>query len=235
MAYKKWEIQLEGQKHSVELQHGYVTGRREIRVDGKVLPEFNVKTNLIDFGANLPFKIGTHDCAVVIRTKNLGLRYAYDLWVDGKSLSTGKSQDLKSSPSSLEKNFNIMFSSIRTVDQAQAILKSARSLKIFFLVLAVICFVILLSGFALFFLYYPNISEENFQFYGTLIGLGLLGFILNSIVAFCFKKLPRRWASILLLLLFFPGILNPPIGWGFFWISIRLFQAIQFLKKQSFV
>jgi len=231
MAYKKWEVELEEQKHWVELWHGYVTGRREVKLDGKVLPEFNVKTNLIDFGADLPFKVGNHDCAVVIRTKNLGLRYAYDLLVDGKSLSTGKTQDLKSSPSALEKNFNVMFSSIRTVEQAHAILKSARALKIFFLVLAGICLAILLSGVTLFFVHYPKISEESFEFYGTLIGAGLLGFVLNSIVAFCFKKLPRRWAAILLLILFFPGILNPPIGWGFFWVSVRMFQASNFLKK----
>jgi len=230
MAYKKWEIELEGQKHRIELEHGYVSGRREVRVDGQVLSELNMKSNLLDFGGTLPFKIGSHEYAVLIRTKYLGLAYDYDLVVEGKSLKTGKTQDLPA-PSSLQKNFNLMFSSIRTVEQAQAILKSARSLKIFFLVLAVICLLILLSGFGLFFLNYPKISEENFQFYGTLIGLGLLGFVLNSIVAFCFKKLPQRWAAILLLLLFFPGILNPPIGWGFFWVSIRMFQASNFLRK----
>ncbi len=230
MAYRKWEIELEGKKHSVELEHGYVTGRREVRVDGQVLPELNVKTNLMDFGGTLPFKVGSHECAVLIRTKYLGLAYSYDLIVDGKSLKTGKSQALPAA-SSLQKNFSLMFSPIRTIEQAQAILKSARSFKIFFLVLAGICLITLLSGFGLFFLHYPKISEENFQFYGTLIGLGLLGFVLNSIIAFCFKKLPQRWAAILLLILFFPGILNPPIGWGFFWVSVRLFQASNFLRK----
>ncbi len=85
MAKKIWNVNIEGINHTVELDHGYFSGKREITVDGKQL-EKSVK--VVDSGSDHVFKLDGHTCAIHIRTN--GFTYNYDFSIDGKSVQTGK-------------------------------------------------------------------------------------------------------------------------------------------------
>jgi hypothetical protein len=85
MANKVWAVKLEDGRHTVELEHGYFSGKRIIRVDGEQLES---TTSIIDFGGEHSFQIGNHTGIVHIRTN--GLTYNYDLSIDGRSIGTGK-------------------------------------------------------------------------------------------------------------------------------------------------
>ncbi|HEX8175889.1 MAG TPA: hypothetical protein VF543_12285 [Pyrinomonadaceae bacterium] len=90
MAKKAWTIELEDGKHLVELSHKYLSGEKEIRLDGRPLL-FRDINSPVDFGGDYPFFIGEHRCAVHIRTN--GLTFRYDLSIDGHSAKTGESVD----------------------------------------------------------------------------------------------------------------------------------------------
>jgi hypothetical protein len=81
MAKKNWTIQLEDGRHSVELDHGALSGKRRILLDGQVVEE-SQKT--IDIGSQHTFPLDGHECTVIIRTN--GLRFSYDLLLDGQPL-----------------------------------------------------------------------------------------------------------------------------------------------------
>ena len=85
MAEKTWTFDLEDGSHTVELEHGTISGKRVIRVDGEVVEE---STQLIDMGSIHPFEINAHRGSVVIRTN--GITFSYDAVLDGRSLETGK-------------------------------------------------------------------------------------------------------------------------------------------------
>jgi hypothetical protein len=88
MAKKVWTVYLEDGAHTVELEHGYFSGKRAIRVDGRPfpLPPASARS-FFDFGSDHPIRIGQHAAAVHIRTS--GLTYRYDLSIDGRSVGTG--------------------------------------------------------------------------------------------------------------------------------------------------
>jgi hypothetical protein len=89
MAKKTWELELGEGKHLVELEHGYWSGKRTIRVDDyTIVDSANWQHTLFDTGSVHEFNIGNHPCAVVIRTN--GLTFSYDLAVDGYSVTTGQ-------------------------------------------------------------------------------------------------------------------------------------------------
>jgi hypothetical protein len=81
MAKKNWTIQLEDGRHSVELDHGALSGKRRISLDGQVVEE-SQKT--IDIGSQHTFPLDGHECTVVIRTN--GFTFSYDLLLDGQPL-----------------------------------------------------------------------------------------------------------------------------------------------------
>ena len=96
MAKKIWTVALEDGQHTIELEHGYISGKRKICVDGtpiKLPPES--ANSFLDFGSNHPFKIGSHCCIIHIRTN--GITFSFDLSVDGRSISTGKQVDSSTS------------------------------------------------------------------------------------------------------------------------------------------
>ncbi len=96
MAKKIWTIALEDGQHTIELEHGYISGKRTICVDGTQieLPP-GESSSFLDFGSNHPFKIGNHFCIIHIRTN--GITFNFDLSVDGSSISTGKQVDSSNS------------------------------------------------------------------------------------------------------------------------------------------
>ena len=85
MAKKIWRFELGDGEHTVELEHGYWSGKRVIRVDGERLERTR---RLVDSGSQHAFEIDGHPCAVHIRTN--GITFTYDLVVGGRSVETGE-------------------------------------------------------------------------------------------------------------------------------------------------
>ncbi|KAJ8687255.1 hypothetical protein QAD02_023049 [Eretmocerus hayati] len=77
----RWEVPLSDGMHVIEFEHGTATGRRVVKIDGKVMINREwmfrlVGDEVIHFG----------DVKFVIRVDPIpGLRYSYTLWVNGKS------------------------------------------------------------------------------------------------------------------------------------------------------
>ncbi len=88
MATRTWRFDLDGQTHTVELEHGVLTGKRILRVDGQVLVQsYRLLHLLTDFGSRHPFRIGEHQCLVRIRLRAFSLLgYQYALTVDGRPI-----------------------------------------------------------------------------------------------------------------------------------------------------
>jgi len=95
MAKRTWEFRLEDGAHVVHLKHGFITGRKAIRVDGKLLP-LPGSTQFCDMGGDYPFQMAEHLVVVHIRTN--GLTFSYDLTIDGCSIETGKRPDFSPTP-----------------------------------------------------------------------------------------------------------------------------------------
>ncbi len=85
MARKVWRFDLEDGPHVVELEHGYWTGRRVVRLDGETVVK--VERNLLDMGGMDRFQVGSHECVLWIEAN--GLTYHYDLLVDRRSVESG--------------------------------------------------------------------------------------------------------------------------------------------------
>ena len=85
MAKKTWAFEIEGEEHTVELEHKAFSGRRIIRVDGNLLENHS---ELLDVGKQYPFQIGGHEGVVHVQTN--GFTFNYDLSIDGRSVDTGK-------------------------------------------------------------------------------------------------------------------------------------------------
>jgi hypothetical protein len=89
MAQKSWSFQLEDGTHTIDLEHGYWSGKRKIRLDGKLLQESSkVQHFLFDTGSETPFQINGHSGNVLVRTN--GITFSYDVILDGRSLGTGQ-------------------------------------------------------------------------------------------------------------------------------------------------
>ena len=78
MAEKRWEFKLDEAGHVVELEHNPLTGKRSIRVDGRLLTLPN------DRGGRYAFRVDGHACEAGILGR--GLKFEYDLVVDGVSM-----------------------------------------------------------------------------------------------------------------------------------------------------
>jgi hypothetical protein len=85
MAGKTWIVNLDGVNHKIELEHGTFSGKRVIKLDGQVIEE---SQKLMDSGTDHFFKIRNHLCAIHIHTG--GLRFKYDLSINGVSAETGQ-------------------------------------------------------------------------------------------------------------------------------------------------
>ncbi|MGE3809535.1 MAG: hypothetical protein AB7K24_33140, partial [Gemmataceae bacterium] len=87
MATRFWTFDLDNHTHRVWLEHGFWSGKKEIRLDDMPI-ELPPQSCLVDTGGDFPFPVGdNHRCVVHIRTN--GLTYSYDCTVDGVSVETG--------------------------------------------------------------------------------------------------------------------------------------------------
>lgn len=82
---RSWVIKLEDGDHRIELEHGYVSGKRVIYLDGNMIE--HIRFNVFDTGSIHEFRINAHICKVLITSK--GFVFSYDLTVDGISVKTG--------------------------------------------------------------------------------------------------------------------------------------------------
>src|SRR3972149_3121396 len=83
MPKKVWNVNLADGPRKVELEHGWLSGKRAIQVDGKVVHE---SSRFADFGGEYPVQVGGHSALVIIRMN--GLWPSYDLLLDGASVQS---------------------------------------------------------------------------------------------------------------------------------------------------
>lgn len=83
MADKRWEFELDGVRHSVELEHNPFSNKLSIRVDGKLqtLPPKAQQSKGHDIQHTI--QINGHVCEVVIKTYKKGIEYGFA--VDGEA------------------------------------------------------------------------------------------------------------------------------------------------------
>ena len=79
MAHKVWIIGESAGKHVIELEHGFWSGNRVIKVDGQ---EIHRSKKLWDTGTEHRFKVASQDC--IVRIRNSPFSFQYELFVDGK-------------------------------------------------------------------------------------------------------------------------------------------------------
>lgn len=84
MERKRWTVDIEGNRHTVELEHR--PNRGSIRLDGRLIERWKLSE---DGDTHHPFRIGGRCCAVHVRFDAEERAYRYDLSVEGKSLATG--------------------------------------------------------------------------------------------------------------------------------------------------
>lgn len=83
MPTRKWDFRDDNlQRYAVELDHGYWSGLRVVRVNGREV--LRAKKRL-DTRSELRFAVDGHECRLSIRST--GLKWAYDLVVDGQPVA----------------------------------------------------------------------------------------------------------------------------------------------------
>jgi Fas apoptotic inhibitory molecule (FAIM1) len=86
MAKRTWQFELDGQSHTVTLQHSWLSSKRVIRLDGRVVAT-GAHPLAFDVGSTDAFEVGEGHQAVVnvIATWwSLGSVFRYLLEVDGR-------------------------------------------------------------------------------------------------------------------------------------------------------
>ena len=85
MANRTWTFKLEDGTHTVDLEHGYFSGKRTIYVDNKLVLE---EKKSFDTGSAHSFQINGHTCTVHVQVKGFG--FNFDCTIDGRSVETGQ-------------------------------------------------------------------------------------------------------------------------------------------------
>lgn len=85
MPKKTWTVDLDGTTHVVALDHGFFSGKRSIYVDNRLVDQ---GTKSLDMGGDYDFRIGKRRGTITMRS-NL-LTFNYDLFIDDKSVTTGR-------------------------------------------------------------------------------------------------------------------------------------------------
>jgi FAIM1 (Fas apoptotic inhibitory molecule) protein/uncharacterized protein DUF3592 len=86
MARRNWEFDLDDGHHRVDFVHGYFFGKRTFTIDGTTTSQQGWP--LTNHAGEYRFPFGSHDARVRITTN--GLKYFYDLVVDGREIRTGE-------------------------------------------------------------------------------------------------------------------------------------------------
>jgi hypothetical protein len=86
MTKKIWTVQLAEGEHTIQLEHGVLSNKRTITINGQITEQG--KLSLFDFGGDYPFKIGEHSAMLHLRFG--WVRYQYDLSIDGVSVTSGQ-------------------------------------------------------------------------------------------------------------------------------------------------
>jgi hypothetical protein len=81
MAEKRWEFELDGRKHAIELEHSSNSNKRSIRVDGRLLSLSPEVQQPKERNSKHAFQIDGHSCEIVIEYKDR--RFVYDLILEG--------------------------------------------------------------------------------------------------------------------------------------------------------
>lgn len=83
MANKTWTFELEDGHHEVEIEHGYWSGKRVIKVDGRKVEESG---KIIDTGSEHRFEVSAHQCILRVRPGTLGglFGFEFELFLDGR-------------------------------------------------------------------------------------------------------------------------------------------------------
>jgi hypothetical protein len=76
---RRWSFRGEQGLHVVELVHGYLTGKRKLSVNGRVMLE---ASQFLDGGSHHAFELEGRACTIDI-TCPTGIAYRYALMVDG--------------------------------------------------------------------------------------------------------------------------------------------------------
>lgn len=79
MTEKRWEFELDGTRHTVELEHNTFSNKQSLRVDGRLL---GAQPGTPGRHA---FRIEGHTCEVVVARR--GRKYVYNFLIDGASNS----------------------------------------------------------------------------------------------------------------------------------------------------
>lgn len=86
MVKKVWKIKLEDGRHTVKLEYSGTFGKiKALLVDGKSVKH---KRKLTYRKSEHPFKIGKHDCVIVLKSSLTS--YKSDLLVDGRLVKVGR-------------------------------------------------------------------------------------------------------------------------------------------------
>jgi hypothetical protein len=80
MSTKVWTWNDDAERHVVEIEHSWFSGKRTLKVDGKIVETSGNKW--WDTGSEHRFKAGSKDC--VLRIRNNWFGFNYELFVDGK-------------------------------------------------------------------------------------------------------------------------------------------------------
>jgi hypothetical protein len=79
MGYRAWTIEHDGKRHTIEVDHGYWSGRRLIKVDAETI---HTSRKWWDTGSEHRFDVEEHAC--ILKIRNSPFHYDYELFVDGK-------------------------------------------------------------------------------------------------------------------------------------------------------
>lgn len=79
MGQRSWTFATEGGQHTVQVEHGYWSGKRTITLDGNAVHK---STKFWDTGSEHRFDAGGKPC--VLKIRNSPFHYDYELFVDGK-------------------------------------------------------------------------------------------------------------------------------------------------------
>ena len=79
MGYRTWDIEVDGNRHTIGVDHGFWSGKRIITLDGNVLEK---SWKLVDTGSEHRFNVDGHLC--ILKIRNSPFHYDYELFLDGK-------------------------------------------------------------------------------------------------------------------------------------------------------